>query len=293
MSDNIISFKNVSKNFGKKLALNDLSFEIPKGCACGLVGPNGAGKTTLIKLLLNLLPPSSGDVRVFDFNPAKDALEIKQRCGYVPEKHHIYEWMKVRQVLSMTAGIYKNWDAAECARLVELLQLPGDMKVKNLSRGELAKLAMLIGLAHKPDLLLLDEPTSGLDPLIREELLEAIGRIIKEGGRTVLFSTHILSDVERIAERVIILDKGQIKVDGSLDELKSRYSKVSCIFNEPPDEDAEIANAIRLTKGVREWVALLPRCDDNELNALSDKIGAANWAKQTVPFEEVFAELFK
>ena len=123
MSDNIISFKSVSKNFGKKLALNDLSFEIPKGCACGLVGPNGAGKTTLIKLLLNLLPPSFGDVRVFGFNPAKDALEIKQRCGYVPEKHHIYEWMKVRQVLSMTAGIYKNWNGSRCYRVATITNL--------------------------------------------------------------------------------------------------------------------------------------------------------------------------
>jgi len=142
------------------------------GCACGLVGPNGAGKTTLLKLLLNILPPTSGEVRVFGLSPAKHALEIKQRCGYVPEKHHIYEWMKVGQVLKMTAGIYESWDATECSRLLELLKLPTSAKVKSLSRGELA---MIIALAPKPELLLLDEPTSGLDPLIREELLDAIG----------------------------------------------------------------------------------------------------------------------
>ncbi|MCK5843806.1 MAG: ABC transporter ATP-binding protein, partial [Victivallales bacterium] len=276
----------------KKLALNDLSFEIPKGCACGLVGPNGAGKTTLIKLLLNILPPTSGKVRVFDLDPAKFALEIKQRCGYVPEKHHIYAWMKVRQVLDMTAGIYKNWDDAEQLRLVDLLRLPENSKVKSLSRGELAKLAMIIALAHKPDLLLLDEPTSGLDPLIRGELLDAIGRITESGETTLFFSTHILSDVEMVAKRVVILDEGKVKIDDDLENLKSRFSKVSFLFNEPPSEESAVPEAIRLTKGVREWIALLPGSTDDETAALAKRIGADNWAKQTVAFDEVFAELF-
>jgi ABC-type multidrug transport system ATPase subunit len=292
MSENTISLQNVTRNFGKLSAVKDLSFDIPKGCICGLVGPNGAGKTTAIRMLLNLLAPSAGKIRVFGLDPRKDALSIKQRTGYVPERHFIYDWMKVGKVLEMTSQIYKNWDYKESDYLVDALKLPLKIKVKNLSRGELAKLAMVIALAHQPDLLVLDEPTSGLDPLVRDDLLNVVAEVTKGGERTVFFSTHILSDVERIAERVIVLDKGIKKVDDSLEKLKSEYSKVSFLFRNPPGDAVQLPQALRLQKGIREWVALLPNFDTEKLDAICSELGAENWVEQPVPFEEVFAELF-
>jgi ABC-2 type transport system ATP-binding protein len=195
MSDTAITTRNLFKRFGNKSAVHDLSMIIKAGTVCGLIGPNGAGKTTALRMLLGLLPASSGHMRVLELDPNTDSFQLRQRIGYVPERHHIYDWMKVRRVLEFTSEIYPHWDWGECHRVTELLGLPMEQKVKEFSRGELAKLALTIALAHKPELLLLDEPTSGLDPLVRREFLEAIIHLIEKEGRTIVFSTHILSDV--------------------------------------------------------------------------------------------------
>jgi len=290
MSEIAIKVECLAKRFRKNIAVSDVSFSVPSGSICGLVGPNGAGKTTTIRILLDLLRRDRGTVRVLGLDPARNAFDIVSRVGYVPEKHHIYDWMHVEQVLDFAAGVYPGWDWAECRQLNEILDLPVDRKVKELSRGEAAKLALTIALGHRPELLILDEPTSGLDPLIRREFLTAIVGLLKDANRTVFFSTHILSDVERVADRVIVLDEGRVVADDTLDALRTRFSKVSLLFESPPDEDFEIPGARRVEKGVREWVAVFEG-DRNDLPKLTGGMPVADVATQPMTLEDVFIEL--
>lgn len=290
MSEIALSVDCLAKRFRQKVAVDDISFAIPKGSICGLVGPNGAGKTTILRILLDLVRPDSGTVRVLGLDPARSALDILARVGYVPEKHHIYQWMRVQQVLDFAAGIYPRWDWDECKQVNEILGLPIDRKVNELSRGELAKLALIVALGHKPELLVLDEPTSGLDPLIRREFLTAIVGLLKDANRTVFFSTHILSDVERIADRVIVMNEGNIVADDTLDALRNRFSRVSLLFDAPPGEEFEVAGARRVDKGVREWVAVFEG-EGPDLAALTSGMSVADASIQPMTLEDVFIEL--
>ncbi len=278
------------KRFGKKVAVNDVSFAVPSGSICGLVGPNGAGKTTTIRILLDLLRRDHGTVSVLGLDPARRAFDLLSRIGYVPEKHHIYQWMQVEQVLDFVAGVYPRWDWDECKQAGAILGLPTDRKVKDLSRGELATLALLVALGHKPELLILDEPTSGLDPLVRREFLTAIVGLLKEANRTVFFSTHILPDVERVADRVIVMDEGRIVADDALDALRSRFYKVSLVFDSPPGEDLEIVGARRVDKGLREWVAVFEG-DTKDLDERIRGLPVASVVTQPMTLEDVFVEL--
>lgn len=271
--------------------MEGFDFVLPRGCVCGLIGPNGAGKTTTIQMVLGLLPADAGSINVLGYDADKNAYEIHQRVGYVPEKHHIFEHLKVRQILKFTAAAYPTWGWAECERVTEILRLPRETRVKALSRGELAKLALTIALAHKPQLLILDEPTSGLDPIIRREFLEAIVNLLHEGDRTVFFSTHILSDVERVAERVIIMDEGRIIADEMLDHLRQRYRKVSFIFDTPPPEGLELPEAIHVERGLREVAATFKQLTESDAEALANRLGAVSYQMLQMNLEDAFFEL--
>jgi len=290
MPELAINVDRLNKRFRKEVAVDGVSFAVPSGSICGLVGPNGAGKTTTIRILLDLLARDGGAVSVLGLDPARQAFDILSRVGYVPEKHHIYQWMQVQQVLDFAAGVYPRWDWAECKQVNAILDLPIDRKVKDLSRGELAKLALLIALGHKPELLILDEPTSGLDPLVRREFLRAIVGLLKEANRTVFFSTHILSDVERVADQVIVMDEGRIVADDALDALRARYYKVSFLFELPPAEGFEIPGARRVKKGLREWVAVFEG-ERKDLGELTRGMRVTNAAIEPMTLEDVFIEL--
>jgi ABC-2 type transport system ATP-binding protein len=292
MPETAIRVENLDKRFRKKLAVDDVSFSVPTGSICGLVGPNGAGKTTTIRILLDLLPRDAGTVSVLGLDPARKAFDVLSRVGYVPEQHHIYAWMKVEQVLQFAAGVYPRWDWQEAKQVNAILDLPIDRKVKELSRGELAKLALIVALGHKPDLLVLDEPTSGLDPLIRREFLQAIVGLLKNADRTVFFSTHILSDVERVADRVIVMNEGRIVADDTLDALRARFCKVSLLFQSPPQPDLEIPGARRVDKGLREWVAVFEG-DQRNFSELSRGLPVADVVTQPMTLEDVFVELVR
>src|SRR5262245_46689873 len=162
---------------GRVTAVRHIDLSVPRGSVCGLVGPNGAGKTTTIRMLLGLVRPSAGHLSVLGMDPVTCSFHVRQCVGYVPERHNLYPWMKVTQALSFAAMIYPTWDRTEAGRLIELLGLPLARRVKEMSRGELAKLALTIALAHRPHLLILDEPTSGLDPIIRRDLLNTIAQL--------------------------------------------------------------------------------------------------------------------
>ena len=229
-----IELFHLTKRFGRTLAVNNLSLEIPRGSTFGLLGPNGAGKSTTIKMLMGMLSPTSGRARVLGIDVRADPTQVKQRVGYVPETHHIYRWMRVREVLGFCKSCFRSWKDRTCREMLDLFGLDLAKKVKQLSKGMLVKLALLLAVSHEPEVLLLDEPLSGLDPIAREEFLDGVLRTICDRGQTVLISSHMLDDVRRLADTVGILYEGQLLLHGTLDALltstkrKNSWEVVGC-----------------------------------------------------------------
>jgi ABC-2 type transport system ATP-binding protein len=199
--------------------LDDLTLRIPIGCVYGFIGPSGAGKSTTIRMLMGVLRKSGGKVSVLGFDPSERREAMRQQIGYVPELHFIYRWMRVCDVIGFCRSLYATWNDRVCADLMKMFELDEKKKVKELSKGMVAKLSLIVAIAHEPELLILDEPTSGLDPLVREEFLDGVLRMICERQKTVLFSSHTLGDVQRLADRVGIIHDGHLLADCPTDEL--------------------------------------------------------------------------
>jgi ABC-2 type transport system ATP-binding protein len=221
-----VEVSGLSKMFRKTAAVNGLDLQIKKGTIFGFIGPNGAGKTTTIKMLMGLLKPDGGKATVLGLDPQKDFEAIKQRVGYVPEQHLEYRWMKVREVIKFCRTFYEKWNDEMCGQLMEQFKLKGDDKVKWLSKGMLAKLSLLLAVSHEPELLLLDEPTGGLDPLIREEFLDGVVRTASGEHQTVFFSSHTISDVQRFADTVGIINEGQLLCHKPVDLFLEKTKRI-------------------------------------------------------------------
>ena len=221
-TESAIELCGIAKSYGKKHVLTGLDFSVPKGSVVGLLGTNGAGKTTLIKCALGLIRPQEGDARLLGESAWTLSGDAKMRIGYVPQIIRLYPWMKVRHLIEYTAAFYPNWNPALVAKLVQEWSIPMDDRIGPLSVGQQQKLAILLALGHEPELLLLDEPAASLDPLARRQFLQMIIDMAEPGKRTVLFSTHITSDLERVADRVAILKSGRIEWYGLLDDLKEQ-----------------------------------------------------------------------
>ncbi|HLJ12286.1 MAG TPA: ABC transporter ATP-binding protein, partial [Planctomycetaceae bacterium] len=190
----------VTKRYGETAAVDNVTLTIPTGTVFGLIGPNGAGKSTTIRMLMGMLAPSAGQIRVLGIDVAADAAQIRRRVGYVPERHDVYPWMTVGEVIDFVRPFYKSWDDDFCAELFELFALDRRKRVKQLSKGMLVKLSLLLAVSHRPELLILDEPTSGLDPIVHDDFLEGVLKAIACRQSTVLFSSHNLDDIRRLAD---------------------------------------------------------------------------------------------
>jgi ABC-2 type transport system ATP-binding protein len=225
-SETVISARQVCRRFGNKEVLRDVDLEIPRGSVVGLLGKNATGKSTLIKCLLGLLRIDDGTMTVFNEDPWWLSAESKANLGYVPQEVSLYGWMRVRQILEYTAAYYPQWNAALADQLVRQWELPPKDRVATLSPGQLQKLAIVLALSHEPDLLVLDEPVGSLDPVARRDFLRTILDIAQSETRTILFSTHITSDLERVADRVAILRDGRIVFDNELDVLKESVKRL-------------------------------------------------------------------
>ena len=222
MNDAAIELRGIVKSYGKKQVLTGLDLAVPRGSVLGLLGTNGAGKTTLIKCALGLIRPQQGEARLLGEDSWNLSAEAKARIGYVPQVVNLYPWMKVRHLIDYTAAFYPNWNHDLVARLAEEWDIPCEDRIGPLSVGQLQKVAILLALGHNPDLLILDEPAASLDPLARRQFLQVIIDLAEPGKRTVLFSTHITSDLERVADRVAILKSGRIAWQGLLEDLKEQ-----------------------------------------------------------------------
>lgn len=227
MREAVIEISQLTRRFGAMTALAAVSLAIPRGAVHGLVGVNGAGKTTLIKHVLGLLRAESGSVRVFGRDPVADPVGVLSRIGYLSEHNDLPGWMRVDELLRYSRAFYPAWDDGYAEQLRRAFALDGAARIKNLSKGQKARAGLLIALAFRPELLVLDEPSSGLDPIVRRDILAAVIRTIAEEGRTVLFSSHLLEEVEQVADHVTMIDQGIVVVSDSLRSLREAHGGAS------------------------------------------------------------------
>jgi ABC-2 type transport system ATP-binding protein len=219
----VIQIDQLTRRFGSKTALNAVSLSLPRGGVYGLVGANGAGKTTLIKHILGLLQAESGSVRVFGLDPVADPVAVLSRIGYLSEENDLPGWMRVDELMRYSRAFYPSWDDAFAEELRRSFALDPSAQIKTLSKGQKSRAGLLVALAYRPELLVLDEPSSGLDPIVRRDILGAVIRTIADEGRTVLFSSHLLDEVEQVADHVTMIREGTIVMSGPLDEIKASH----------------------------------------------------------------------
>jgi ABC-2 type transport system ATP-binding protein len=246
MSDAVVQIEDLTRTFGATVAVDGLKLTVRRGEVFGFLGRNGAGKTTTIKTLLGLLRPTNGTIRVLGLDPVGHGSDLKQRIGYVSEMPQLYPWMRVREMVRFTRSFYQHWNDVHVARLLEQFRLDPECKVQNLSRGMGAQLALVLALGHDPELLILDEPATGLDVLVRRDFLESIVQVIQQEGRTVMLSSHMVHEVERVADRVAVIEAGKLLACEDTDAFKGRVKKV--LVRLPGAEDV----ALRGVEGVSQ-----------------------------------------
>ncbi|MEM1224241.1 MAG: ABC transporter ATP-binding protein [Planctomycetota bacterium] len=220
-----VSIQGLSQRFGATEALRDVSLEIPAGCVFGLLGLNGAGKTTLLRHMLGLHRPRSGTVRVLGEDPIRDRETVMRNVGYLSEEDSLPTWMRVSDVLRFCGSIYPSWDTRYARELADWFELSIDAKLKTLSKGGRARVGLIAAIAHRPELLILDEPSSGLDPIARGDILEAIIRTVSLDGRTVVFSSHLLEEVNRVCDRVAVVHEGKLLRQIDMSQVGSSFQE--------------------------------------------------------------------
>ncbi len=284
----VIRLDELTKRFGRETALDRVSMEIPPGVVFALLGENGAGKTTAIRIMLGLADPSSGRAEVLGLPSAKRGQEIRRRVGYVPEQPTLYDWMTVAEIGWFTAGFYPHMFLAEYNRLADRFGLPANRKLKALSKGMRAKVALSLALANDPELLILDEPTSGLDALVRREFLESmVDRAAL--GKTVFLSSHQINEVERVADVVAIIRKGELLLVERLDELKGRIREVTLTLEDDTDRPPELQGEVLSRRcRARQCQLLLRDADEEQLATLAQRPSVGNVEIRSPNLEEIF-----
>ncbi|HWP95516.1 MAG TPA: ABC transporter ATP-binding protein [Syntrophomonadaceae bacterium] len=218
----ILAVQNLSRAF-KDFKLDQVSLTLPRGYIMGLVGPNGAGKTTTIKLIMNLIRRDSGDIFVFGLDNRTHQKEIKQKIGFVYDENYFYENVTLEEMKQIVAPFYQDWDERLFRKYLMDFDLPPRKKIKDLSRGMKTKFSLALALSHRAELILMDEPTSGLDPIFRSELLEILQREMQDDRKGILFSTHITSDLEKIADYICFINNGQVVFTNTWDKIREEY----------------------------------------------------------------------
>lgn len=230
----ILRTRELTRSFGNVRAVQGLDLSVRAGEIYGFLGVNGAGKTTTIRMLMGIIKPDAGSIELLGQRTSRTTIQQKQNIGYVSQEQTFYPWMTCRGLGRFVGGLYPTWDAAEFERLLRVLELPPDRKASQLSGGMKIKLALALALAPRPALLILDEPTSGLDPVARREFLDLIHRQARQHLRTTFFSSHLTNEVERVADRIGIIHRGQMRYEGNLETLRATVRRVR-IFRPSPD----------------------------------------------------------
>lgn len=290
MNELVLETQAVEKRFGEKRVLNGVDWEVPRGSVVGLLGRNGAGKTTLLKLCLGLLRRDHGEIRILGEDPWKLSEGAKARIGYVPQEYHTYAWMSAREILDYTAAFYPHWNSLLVDQLLDRWELDQRQPTKDLSPGERQRVGLLAALGHEPEILVLDEPAASLDPAARRTFLELVLEVVSEGDRTVIFSTHIVSDLERVADRVSILRDGRVVYDDELDLLKDRVRRMRIVAPRPLPRELGVEGILHAR--VRDNEAILSVITENgSLARELEKRFDAEVQVQELNLEDIFVEM--
>ncbi|MGE0755575.1 MAG: ABC transporter ATP-binding protein [Pirellulaceae bacterium] len=283
----VIELCEVTRRFHERVALDRVSLEVRRGCVFGLIGENGAGKTTLIRHVLGLLRAQSGSVRVFGLDPVEHPVSVLGRIGFLSEERDLPDWMRVSELMRYTQAFFPGWDAAYAEELRETFDLDPKARVRSLSRGQRARAGLLVALAYRPDLLVLDEPSSGLDPLVRRDILGAIVRTIADEGRTVLFSSHLLDEVERVADDVALIHRGRVLVRSSVEELKESHWRLTLQFGEPCEQPPQLSGTLSCVGRGTQWTYVCHR-EGGEVRREAEALGARIVDQSALSLDEIF-----
>lgn len=287
MSEEIASVTDLSRRFGGTVALDRVTLSVPRGIVFGLVGENGAGKTTLIRHLLGLQRAQAGSVRVFGLDPASEPVGVLGRIGYLSEERDLPDWMRLGELMSYTRAFYPRWDDKFARELLAMFELNPAQKVRTLSRGQRARAALLVAVAHRPEFLVLDEPSSGLDPSARHDILTAVVRTVADEGRTVLLSSHLLHEVQRVADRVAMLHRGRLLLDEPVEELLARHRLLTLHFPCAVAAQPQLAGGLCWWGEGTEWTCLTDG-EQTSLRAAAAAVGAEIVEERPPSLEEVF-----
>jgi ABC-2 type transport system ATP-binding protein len=292
MNNPSVQAASLRKNFGIRAALQDLTFEVRPGEVIGVLGKNGAGKTTLLEVLLGFTPATSGSVRLFGSESGDLPGDIKRRVGFVPQQDELLNQLTVAEQLRVISSFYSGWDHELIQRLCREWGVDLGARIKNLSTGERQKLSILLAFGHRPELLILDEPVASLDPLARRQFLEQLVELAAGGERAVIFSSHIVSDIERLASRIWILKEGRLCWEGDLASLKESVSRIHIRARDGAIGNLEIPGAINvrslsqtLTAVVRDWTP--------DIQQAFEARHAVEVQHEALGLEDIFLELHR
>jgi len=292
MSQNVVEIENLVKYFDGRCVLDGINLKVPPGCIYGLLGRNASGKTTIIRILLGHEPPTRGRTFLLGSDSTELSARIHGRIGYVAEGHNLIQSYKVGRVIKLCKSLALHWNDSFFNQLIETFRLPMERRVKELSMGMRAQLNLSLAMAIDPELLILDDPTLGMDTVVRRQFLELAIDVIQQQGRTILFCSHILSDVERIADRIGILTAGKLVVDCPLEKLKERVKKLRVIFLQSAPEDLHLTEIINQQIQGREMIITVANWNQQK-QAILETFKPSSCTEIPMSLEDIFIECTK
>jgi len=290
MSENeyAITSDSLTKRFGRLRALDAVSARVPRGSIYGLMGPNGAGKTTFVRVLLNLINPTSGSAQVLGLDVVRESVAVRRRVGHVAALQPLWDWMTVRDYTDFMAGCYPTWRPEAVSKVLDRIGIDTQAKLGELSRGQRAIVSIAVAIGHEPDLLLLDEALTGLDPIARREILRNVIDAMQAEGRTVLITGQDIADMERICDHVGFLVKGRLVLESTLDDLKARVKRIR--IEHPSEPEVQIpGGAIQVERTPRETVFTVEDFSSQLLDSLDGP--QRRVAAEDLALEDIFIDL--
>ncbi|MCD4830353.1 MAG: ABC transporter ATP-binding protein [Anaerohalosphaeraceae bacterium] len=291
MSETVLQTVGLTKYFKDKLAVDHLSLKIEKGSVCGFLGRNGAGKTTAIRMMMGLLGPTEGSAELLGCDCQNLTPKIRQRIGYVTEGHRLFRWMSIGELEKFQKAFFpKQWDEKLFDDMIEYFDLSKKQKIKSISNGQRAQVSLALTIAPNPELLIMDDPTLGLDAAIRRQFLEGMIQLIMRQGRTILFSSHILADIERVADRIVVVDKGVLKADCTVEEFRNAIKKVVFTFEKDAPAEIDIDGLLRFRTDGNVIETTLINTTDEQIKSWAKGAGAIEYNYLKLSLEDQFID---
>ena len=287
---NVIELRNLQKHFPPEAVLKGVDLCVREHSVLGLLGVNAAGKTTLLRCALGLFKPTGGEAIIYGGQAWDMPPEVKNKIGFVPQVPDLFDWMTAEQMLKYNAAFYKNWNQKYAMELLFKWEVVASMRIKNMSEGQKQRLAIVLAMGHSPDLLVLDEPVAALDPLARREFIRQLIELNADEGKTILFSTHIVSDLERIAAEVAIIKDGQVHYQGEIDTLKEQIVRLKILAKEDLPANLPIDKQLSVSISGRVASVCVQDFDSSRLESLKRELKAEIEIQQ-LGLEDIFLEL--